>query len=101
MIGLADRFTDGVQRVIDRHALPWHVVQLGARAEYAFLPEPPPNGGDAAPRPEPGLEEHLHPVALNRRLRIAPLPNMALMSPAAAAADLARHPGSVPLAPDA
>jgi glutamate-1-semialdehyde 2,1-aminomutase len=31
MIALGERFETGVQRVIDEHALPWHVVRLGCR----------------------------------------------------------------------
>ena len=34
MIPLAARFVAGVEDVIAERALPWHIVQLGARAEY-------------------------------------------------------------------
>ena len=91
MIELATRFTDGVQSAIDRHALPWHVVQLGARAEYGFLPEPPASGGEAAAGSDPQLEEYLHLFALNRGVLITPFHNMALMSPATETADVDRH----------
>jgi glutamate-1-semialdehyde 2,1-aminomutase len=91
MIELAGRFTDGVQQAIARHGLPWHVVQLGARAEYGFLPEPPPNGGAAAAGADPDLEDYLHLFALNRGVLITPFHSMALMSPATEAADVDRH----------
>ena len=39
-IPLAERFTEGVTEVIDRHGLPWHVQRLGCRAEYWFCPPP-------------------------------------------------------------
>jgi glutamate-1-semialdehyde 2,1-aminomutase len=91
MIELAARFTEGVQGAIDEHGLPWHVVQLGARAEYGFLPEPPPDGGTAAAGGDRELEEYLHLFALNRGVLITPFHNMALMSPATAAADVDRH----------
>jgi glutamate-1-semialdehyde 2,1-aminomutase len=91
MIELATRFTTGVQGAIDEHDLPWHVVQLGARAEYGFLPEPPPNGGAAAAGGDPELEEYLHLFALNRGVLITPFHNMALMSPATEPADVDRH----------
>jgi len=91
MIELAGRFTEGVQRTIDRHGLPWHVVQLGARAEYAFLPEPPANGGEAAAGADPDLDEYLHLFLLNRGVLITPFHNMALISPCTEPADVDRH----------
>jgi glutamate-1-semialdehyde 2,1-aminomutase len=91
MIELAGRFTEGVRGVIDAHNLPWHVVQLGARAEYGFLPEPPTSGGQAAAGSDPELEEYLHLFLLNRGVLITPFHNMALMSPATEAEDVDRH----------
>ncbi len=91
MSELAGRFTEGVQAVLDGHRLPWHVVQLGARAEYGFLPDPPPNGGAAAAGSDHQLEEYLHLFCLNRGVLITPFHNMALMSPSTEAADIDRH----------
>ena len=91
MIELAGRFTEGVQQVIDERELPWHVVQLGARAEYGFLPEPPTSGGQAAAGSDPELEEYLHLFLLNRGVLITPFHNMALMSPATEPEDVDRH----------
>ena len=91
MIELAGSFTEGVRRVIDENDLPWHVVQLGARAEYGFLPEPPTSGGQAAASSDPELEEYLHPFCLNRGVLITPFHNMALMSPATQREDVERH----------
>jgi glutamate-1-semialdehyde 2,1-aminomutase len=91
MIDLATRFTEGVQDVLDTNELPWHVVQLGARAEYGFLPEVPRNGGEAAAGSDHELEEYLHLFLLNRGVLITPFHNMALMSPATEAADVDRH----------
>ena len=91
MIELAGRFTEGVQGVLDEHELPWHIVQLGARAEYGFLPEPPKSGGEAAAGSDHELEEYLHLFCLNRGVLITPFHNMALMSPATEAADVDRH----------
>ncbi len=91
MIELAGRFTEGVQGVIDESGLSWHVVQLGARAEYGFLPEPPASGGQAAAGSDPELEEYLHLFLLNRGVLITPFHNMALMSPATEAEDVDRH----------
>jgi glutamate-1-semialdehyde 2,1-aminomutase len=91
MIELATRFTEGVQEVIDQHELPWHVVQLGARAEYGFLPEPPISGGQSAAGHDSELEEYLHLFLLNRGVLITPFHNMALMCPATEQADVDRH----------
>jgi glutamate-1-semialdehyde 2,1-aminomutase len=91
MIELAGRFTEGVQQVIDERELPWHVVQLGARAEYGFLPEPPTSGGQAAAGSDPEVEEYLHLFLLNRGILLTPFHNMALMSPATTAEDVDRH----------
>jgi len=91
MIDLAGRFTRGVQEAIDRYRLPWHVVQLGARAEYGFLPEPPASGGESHAGADPELEEYLHLFALNRGVLITPFHNMALMSPATETEDVDRH----------
>ena len=44
-IPLARRFADGVEGVIAAHDLPWHVMQLGCRAEYGFSSPPPRDGG--------------------------------------------------------
>ncbi|MSO40466.1 MAG: aspartate aminotransferase family protein [Solirubrobacterales bacterium] len=91
MIGLADRFTQGVRAALDSDDVPWHVVQLGARAEYAFSPEVPRNGGEAARSGDPELEGYLHLYALNRGVLITPFHNMALMCPDTTGADVDRH----------
>src|ERR1700674_1404085 len=42
MVGLADRFTAGVRRIIASHELPWSVSQVGARTEYRLTAPPLP-----------------------------------------------------------
>ena len=37
---LRDRMATGLEDVIDRHDLPWHVVTAGAKGCVSFLPEP-------------------------------------------------------------
>ena len=91
MIALADRFTEAVRSTIDRHELPWHVVQLGARAEYRFSLSVPTSGGASAAAGDPEVEEYLHLFLLNRGVLITPFHNMALMSPATTEADVDRH----------
>ena len=90
MIPLAERWTDGVQAVIDRHGLPWHVNRLGCRAEYWFCP-PPRTGAEVAAAGDHELEALLHLAALNRGVLLTPFHNMALMSPATTAAHVDRH----------
>jgi len=89
-IPLAERFTAGVAGVIERHGLPWHVQQLGCRAEYWFCP-PPRDGAAAAAAVDEHLEGFLHLWALNRGVLLTPFHNMALFSPAHTPADVDRH----------
>jgi glutamate-1-semialdehyde aminotransferase len=91
MIPLAERFTDGVERVIAEHGAPWHVTRLGCRAEYLFQPDPPKNGGQAAARKDPELDALVHLYLLNRGILMTPFHNMALMSPATTEADVDAH----------
>jgi glutamate-1-semialdehyde 2,1-aminomutase len=91
MIPLAERFNDGVAVAIKKHALPWNVIQLGARAEYHFTPNPPRNGGESAAAADFALERFLHLYALNRGVLLTPFHNMALMCPATTAADVDLH----------
>ncbi|CAB4918757.1 unannotated protein [freshwater metagenome] len=90
-VPLASRFAAGLQEVIDRHALPWNVTQLGCRAEYQFLPEPARDGTTAHAAHDAELEEYLHLHALNRRVLLTPFHNMALMCPQTTPADVDRH----------
>jgi glutamate-1-semialdehyde 2,1-aminomutase len=90
-IPLARRFADGVREVIARAGLGWQVTQLGCRAEYAFLPDPPRNGTQAHAAADPDLERYFHLHAMNRGVLITPFHNMALMSPATQQADVDRH----------
>ncbi|MHB1489997.1 MAG: aminotransferase class III-fold pyridoxal phosphate-dependent enzyme, partial [Cellulomonas sp.] len=91
MTARADRWADGVQSVIDRRALPWHVTRLGARAEYAFSSAQPRDGAAAAAADDFPLQQYLHLQALNRRVLLTPFHNMALMSPATSDADVDAH----------
>jgi glutamate-1-semialdehyde 2,1-aminomutase len=91
MIALCDRFVAGVRGVLAAHAVPWSIVQLGARAELAFAPEPPRSGGASAALHDTELEDALHLFMLNRGVLITPFHNMALMCPATTEADVDRH----------
>jgi glutamate-1-semialdehyde aminotransferase len=88
---LAIRFTDGVQEVIARHDLPWHIVRLGCRAEYLFRPNPARDGVEAAAGQDEELDAYIHLFMLNRSVLLTPFHNMALMSPATTPEDVDRH----------
>lgn len=89
-VPLATRFTEGVQGVIEEFGLPWHVQQLGCRAEYWFCP-PPRDGAAAAAAVDEELEGFMHLWALNRGVLLTPFHNMALFSPHHTEADVDRH----------
>jgi glutamate-1-semialdehyde 2,1-aminomutase len=91
MLPLAERWAAGVDEVIARRGVPWHVTRLGARAEYHFMPEPPRNGHEQWINTDPELERFLHLWALDRRVLMTPFHNMALMSPATTEAAIDRH----------
>ena len=91
MIPLAERWEAGVNAVIDRHAVPWHVTRLGARAEYHFMSTRPRDGAEQWANSDFELEQFLHLWAMNRGILMTPFHNMALMSPATVESDVDRH----------
>ena len=91
MIDRATEWTVGVQNALDEFDVPWQVTQLGARAEYSFLPQAPRDGAEAADADDFELQQYLHLHALNRGILITPFHNMALMCPKTTAADVERH----------
>ena len=91
MIPLATRFTDAVQAVIREFDLPWHVTQLGCRAEYLFTERRPRNGNEAANAADFEMDQFMHLYTLNRGILMTPFHNMALMCPATTAADIDHH----------
>ena len=91
MIEVASRYTAGVQGVLDSRQLPWHIAQLGARAEYRFCPRMPINGGESAAAADAHLDEYMHLYTINRGILMTPFHNMALMCPATTEADADAH----------
>ena len=67
---LAAAWADGVAKVIADAGLPWHVQQLGCRAEYWFCP-PPVNGAQAAAATDHELDAFMHLWAVNRILFVS------------------------------
>lgn len=90
MIPMAERWTAGVAKAIAEAQLPWHVTQLGCRAEYLFGREPK-NGAEAHDAMDVEVERFMHLYAMNRGILLTPFHNMALMSPQTEVGDVDRH----------
>jgi len=88
---LQERFTAGVEGIIQEFELPWIVKRLGNRSEYWFHPTPPRNGGEAAAAVDHELDRYMHLYALNRGILMTPFHNMALISPDTTEADVDHH----------
>jgi len=88
---LQDRFTTGVESVIQEFGLPWIVKRLGNRSEYWFRPTPPKNGGEAAAAIDHELDRYMHLFTLNRGILMTPFHNMALISPETTQDDVDYH----------
>ncbi len=91
MIELATGYTEGVRAIFDECRLPWTVTQLGARAEYRFLPAPARTGTEANAASDPELDDYLHIHLANRGVLLTPFHNMALMSPATTVEQVRLH----------
>ncbi|HUG34489.1 MAG TPA: aspartate aminotransferase family protein [Anaerolineales bacterium] len=90
-IALQEKFTEGVESVIQEFNLPWIVKRLGNRSEYWFRPKPPRNGGEAFAAIDHELDRYMHLFALNRGILLTPFHNMALISPDVVQADVEYH----------
>jgi len=91
MTSRADRFTGGVQHVIDERELPWSIAQLGARAEYRFTSPAPRNGSESHAAADQDLDDYMHVYLANRGILLTPFHNMALMCPETTDADVDLH----------
>jgi glutamate-1-semialdehyde 2,1-aminomutase len=91
MTELAGEWRAGVERNISNFGLPWHVTQLGARAEYHFCKSGPQNGSQMAAAGDEHLERFLRLYLTNRGILTTPFHNMALMAPTTTTEDVARH----------
>jgi glutamate-1-semialdehyde 2,1-aminomutase len=91
MFDLARQWSDGVRRHIAALGLPWHVTQLGARAEYHFCSSRPRNGSDLAAVGDEHLERFIRLYLTNRGILTTPFHNMALMAPTTTTEDVAQH----------
>jgi glutamate-1-semialdehyde 2,1-aminomutase len=91
MIATATRLATETRNLIATNRLPWHVTQIGARAEIMFMPEPPRRGADVIAGRQPDLETLLHAFYINEGILVTPFHTMLLMCPATSAADVERH----------
>ena len=91
MIANASRLADGAREVIARNHLPWHVTQVGARAEIMFTPTSPRNGAEVIATRRGDLETLLHAFYMNEGILVTPFHTMFLMCPATVTADVDRH----------
>ena len=73
------------EKEIEKRNVPWHVSNVGARAEFVCAPTRPKNGAEAKAAMRPQLELAVHLYLLNRGVLIAPFHNMTLLSPATTA----------------
>lgn len=86
----AARLAEGLQNVITRYGLPWHVVRTGARVEFICAPTPLRNGAEARSAAMPAIERALHIGLLNRGALISPFHNAMLVSPVTSKSQIAR-----------
>jgi glutamate-1-semialdehyde 2,1-aminomutase len=90
MLPMSERLARGIEGRIRQRGLPWHVSNVGARAEFVCAPQRPKNGTEAQAAMHPRLELAIHLYLLNRGFIIAPFHNMTLVSPATSAEQVDR-----------
>lgn len=88
MIKTARALVTGINDITRRHALPWHVSQVGARVEFHFTPTPYRNGAEAAAGMRPDLEAYINVALINQGIMITPFHNMLLTCPNTTEADI-------------
>lgn len=88
MLPLSERLARGVEAEIKKRNVPWHVSNVGARAEFVCAPERPRDGTEARAAMHPEVELAIHLYLLNRGVIIAPFHNMTLVCPATTTAQV-------------
>lgn len=81
MLERARQLVKGLEEIILRLHLPWHVVNVGARVEFVCSERPATNGSEARAAMNHRLEAAIHLYLANRGLLLAPFHNMMLLSP--------------------
>jgi len=91
MIATATLLAERAGNLIAGNRLPWHVTQIGARAEIMFMPRPPRNGADVIALRNGDIETLLHAFYMNEGILVTPFHTMLLMCPATTAEDIETH----------
>ena len=81
MIPTAEYFVSKIKALVGDLGLPWQARNLGARAEYTFLPDAPRNGSEATAAANKPLERLIHLFLLNRGVLTTPFYNVVLCAP--------------------
>jgi glutamate-1-semialdehyde 2,1-aminomutase len=81
MLTLAATLEQGLNTLLERHALPWCITRIGARLELQFCPSAPVNAIEARAAQHDDLEHAIHLYLLNRGVLLTPFHNMMLVCP--------------------
>ena len=74
MLPLSERLARGIEARIKAHGLPWHVSNVGARAEFVCAPNRPKNGTEAQAAMHHARGVGDPPLSAEPRLHHRPLP---------------------------
>ena len=96
MLAMAERLVAGLNAVISKHQLEWHVSHGGARVEFVCAAVPPRNGSEARAAMDHDLERVIHLYLTNRGILLAPFHNMMLLSPVTQPSRLIGSCGKLP-----
>jgi glutamate-1-semialdehyde 2,1-aminomutase len=91
MIANATRLAKQARNLIEASQLPWHVTQIGARAEIMFMPRLPRSGADVIAGRQAEMETLLHAFYMNEGILVTPFHTMLLMCPATSVDDVRKH----------
>lgn len=85
-----NRLSDGLEKVLKKHNIPWSLTRSGARCELQFMPTLPKNGTEAKEHFDWQLMYYTHIYLSNRGMLITPFHNMMLISPVTSDEDIDR-----------
>ncbi len=88
MFELADLLENGLNSLLQRHALPWCITRIGARLELQFCASAPVNAKEARAGQHDELEHAIHLYLLNRGVLLTPFHNMMLVCPSTCESDI-------------